>query len=131
MKNKIIFACLFFLLVPMHQVFADVPVATQITDLKNLDTDADGLSDFSELNIYNTNINNPDTDGDGYSDGEEIKYNFDPKSSINDKLKKKIVVTLADQSLSYMLGDYIIDTFKISSGKKGWDTLPGEFEILK
>ncbi len=46
--------------------------------LKAKDTDGDGLSDYDELNIYNTSPYLEDTDSDGYKDGEEIEKNFDP-----------------------------------------------------
>ncbi|MFO7872449.1 MAG: hypothetical protein R6U26_02280 [Candidatus Undinarchaeales archaeon] len=36
------------------------------------DTDADGISDWNETNVYHTNPNLPDTDYDGYSDRMEI-----------------------------------------------------------
>ena len=48
------------------------------------DTDLDGLSDRSEIDIYHTNPNLFDTDGDGASDGQEILDGtnpLDPKSS--------------------------------------------------
>jgi hypothetical protein len=41
-------------------------------DPTNPDTDADGVADGDEPNIYGTNALNPDTDGDGFSDGEEL-----------------------------------------------------------
>ncbi|HNV97543.1 MAG TPA: CAP domain-containing protein [bacterium] len=47
-------------------------------NLKNIDSDKDGLSDFDEINIYKTNPNNPDTDGDGINDCEEIKRGLNP-----------------------------------------------------
>ena len=40
------------------------------------------------------------------------------------------MVALADQSLSYRLGDYIVGSFKISSGLPKTPTPTGEFEIL-
>jgi hypothetical protein len=46
--------------------------------MEALDTDGDGLSDWDELNIYNTNATNPDTDGDGVSDGDEVNNGTDP-----------------------------------------------------
>lgn len=46
--------------------------------LKTKDTDGDGLSDYDELNIYNTSPYLEDTDGDGFKDSEEIKNNADP-----------------------------------------------------
>ena len=36
------------------------------------DTDADGVADGDEPNIYGTDPLNPDTDGDGATDGEEL-----------------------------------------------------------
>ena len=45
-----------------------------------LDTDKDGISDFDEINIYNTNPNSPDSDNDGFNDGIEIVRGYDPTS---------------------------------------------------
>ena len=45
-----------------------------------IDTDADGISDIDEINLYGTNPNKADTDGDMISDGDEIDiYGTDPK----------------------------------------------------
>jgi hypothetical protein len=41
-------------------------------DPTNPDTDADGVADGDEPNIYGTDPLNPDTDGDGLGDGEEL-----------------------------------------------------------
>jgi hypothetical protein len=41
-------------------------------DPNNVDTDADGVADGDELNIYGTEPTLFDTDGDGVSDGEEL-----------------------------------------------------------
>lgn len=101
------------------------------TDLQKLDSDNDGLTDFREINIYHTNQNNTDSDGDGYGDGDETKYGYDPNKAGDDRLEKSIVVTLADQSLSYKLGDYVIDTFKISGGLPRTPTPPGQYSVLK
>lgn len=43
-----------------------------------LDSDGDGLSDFSEDNTIGTDKNDPDWDDDEMSDGFEVRYNFDP-----------------------------------------------------
>lgn len=42
------------------------------------DTDDDGLSDYDELNIYETDPLNPDSDGDGLQDGDEPHIGLDP-----------------------------------------------------
>ncbi len=46
-------------------------------DLKDPDTDGDGLSDIREL-VVGTNPSNPDTDGDGLSDGAEVIQGLNP-----------------------------------------------------
>ncbi len=46
--------------------------------LKNKDTDGDGLSDYDELNIYNTSPYLEDSDSDGFSDKQEINNDKDP-----------------------------------------------------
>jgi hypothetical protein len=50
-------------------------------ELRNMDSDGDGLSDYDEVNTYGTDPNNSDTDGDGYLDGEEVENGFDPLSA--------------------------------------------------
>lgn len=47
-------------------------------ELKNKDTDSDGLNDYDELNIYGTSPYLEDTDGDAANDGEETKTGEDP-----------------------------------------------------
>lgn len=42
-----------------------------------IDSDLDGLTDQSEIQIYQTDPKNPDTDGDRYYDGAEILANSD------------------------------------------------------
>lgn len=48
-------------------------------DLKNADSDGDGLSDFEEKAL-GTDPENIDSDGDGYLDKEEIDNGYDPLS---------------------------------------------------
>ena len=43
-----------------------------------LDTDADGLGDEEEEQLYGTDPLNYDTDGDGVNDGWEINFGYDP-----------------------------------------------------
>ena len=45
------------------------------------DSDKDEVSNYDEVNIYNTDPTNADSDGDGYIDGAEILGGFDPTQS--------------------------------------------------
>lgn len=47
-------------------------------DLKNKDTDQDGLSDYDELNVYKTSPYLNDSDSDGINDRDEIQKGSDP-----------------------------------------------------
>lgn len=48
-------------------------------ELRQRDSDDDGLSDYDEMYVYDTNPLDPDTDGDGLTDYEEIEeYGTDP-----------------------------------------------------
>jgi hypothetical protein len=51
------------------------------TDIRNRDTDGDGLSDGDEVNQYHTNPLLADTDGDGIPDGIEIQTSTNPLDS--------------------------------------------------
>jgi len=48
------------------------------SELINIDSDGDGLTNDEENNIWATDPNNSDTDGDGYLDGEEVENGYDP-----------------------------------------------------
>ncbi|MFH0873524.1 MAG: hypothetical protein V1846_01640 [Candidatus Komeilibacteria bacterium] len=48
------------------------------TDLKNKDTDADGLTDYDEIYLYGTSPYLKDTDSDGVADGTEVQRGTDP-----------------------------------------------------
>ncbi|MDX1480668.1 MAG: S8 family serine peptidase [Woeseiaceae bacterium] len=49
------------------------------------DTDADGLTDFDELNVHATDPNNDDSDGDRLGDGEEVtSWGTDPLDTDTD-----------------------------------------------
>jgi hypothetical protein len=48
------------------------------TDIRNPDTDGDGLTDGQEVNTYRTNPLLADTDGDGVNDGLEVRAGSDP-----------------------------------------------------
>jgi len=46
-----------------------------------LDTDGDGVSDFDEINLYESNPEAVDTDNDGVTDGIEIMRGFNPNDA--------------------------------------------------
>jgi hypothetical protein len=48
------------------------------TNKDAIDTDGDGLSDYEEVKVYNSNPLLLDTDGDGYSDLQEVKNGYNP-----------------------------------------------------
>ncbi|MCK5459559.1 L,D-transpeptidase [Candidatus Parcubacteria bacterium] len=52
-----------------------------------MDSDADGVSDYDEINVYYTDMNNPDTDGDGFSDWVELNSGYSPHNSTIIKLE--------------------------------------------
>ena len=62
----------------LNQVLANTPSLFEVDDLRLLDTDKDGLSDYDELNFYHTSPYLDDTDSDGYSDKDEIDNLDDP-----------------------------------------------------
>lgn len=47
-----------------------------------IDRDGDGISDFDEINLYQTDPDKADTDSDGVTDGIEIMRGFDPQSPV-------------------------------------------------
>ena len=51
---------------------------TELFNLKNIDTDKDGLNNFDELYVYKTSPYLEDTDSDGISDNDEIERGTDP-----------------------------------------------------
>jgi lipoprotein-anchoring transpeptidase ErfK/SrfK len=109
---------------------AGLPMLTE-DQLKSMDSDHDGLSDYDEIYIYHTDPNNPDTDGDGYSDGLEVANGYDPNKNFDDKLQKEIDVDLATQTLVYSLGPYQVGKILVSTGAKNLPTPPGEYSIIK
>jgi len=62
---------------PDNDKLSNIEEYNEGTNPQVFDTDVDGLSDFDEIKIYQTNAINPDTDGDGHNDGED-EYPLDP-----------------------------------------------------
>jgi hypothetical protein len=96
--------------------------------LKDSDYDQDGLSDRLEL-LFGADPTNSDSDDDTYLDGAEVKAGFDPASATAVKLKKHIEVNIAKQELSYFLGQAEMGKYLTSTGRKGYATPKGTYEI--
>jgi len=74
------------------------------TDILDSDSDNDGLSDYDELIVYNTNPNNIDSDSDGASDRDEIDGGTDPN------------INLAEVDIADNDNDGIADQWEIQFG---------------
>jgi len=61
-------------------------------EMKNKDTDKDGLSDYDELNSYKTSPYLEDSDSDGFSDKEEIANNKDPNCPVGRECAGNVLV---------------------------------------
>ena len=94
---------------------------------ENTDSDGDKLWDHEEVK-WGTDPHNPDSDGDGYKDKVEIINGYDPLGS--GRFPKWIRIDLSEQSLSYGYGPKAVDTFIVSTGKRGFKTPTGEFSVL-
>lgn len=97
--------------------------------LKDADADFDGLSDYDEIILFHTDPTNADTDGDGYADGLEVQHDYDPVVPDGAKLKKKIVINLKQQKLSYYIGPKPLGTYLVSTGAIGKTTPKGTFAV--
>jgi subtilisin family serine protease len=60
---------------------ATLPAWQFTTELREIDTDKDGISDSRETNTYGTNSTKTDSDGDGLNDYAEIMAGLDPDNS--------------------------------------------------
>lgn len=54
------------------------------TDIWLADTDGDGISDYAEVNVTDTNPLKADTDRDGLKDGDEVSAGLDPNNKKTD-----------------------------------------------
>ncbi len=64
---------------------SDIIAEREQTDILK-DTDQDGISDFDEVSLYNTDPQVADTDNDGFTDGAEILAGFDPHSDVRESV---------------------------------------------
>lgn len=56
-------------------------IKERVGDATTKDSDKDGISDYDEVNLYNTDPFNPDSDGDSFIDGTEVMAGYDPTNS--------------------------------------------------
>ncbi len=64
----------------------DKVIKERIGDAITKDSDKDGISDYDEVNLYQTNPFTADTDGDGFIDSVEITQGFNPLNTQSEAL---------------------------------------------
>ncbi len=79
--------------------------AKTIEQLRTMDTDGDGLSDFDELYVYSTSPYLKDSDSDTFSDKDEVAQGFDPNCPKGQECRSSSTAntsstTVNDQSVS-------------------------------
>lgn len=77
-----------------------------IADLKERDTDNDGLTDHQELYQYNTSIFLEDTDSDGFTDYDEVMQGFSPLCPKGENCDFLSLIT-PNSKLSDVVGDVV------------------------
>ncbi len=85
--------------------------------LKNIDTDHDGLTDYDELNVYNTSPYLEDTDSDGVNDKDEITQGTNPLCF------KEECEEINEENVDF--------NFETSTNKNNLNFNGAEFEALK
>ncbi|MFW9875361.1 MAG: hypothetical protein ACFFG0_19825, partial [Candidatus Thorarchaeota archaeon] len=103
---------------PDYDLLTNILEYQSDTDPQNPDSDADGLLDGEEVNVYSTNPLVEDTDSDGLLDGEEVNtYGTDPLNIDTDS-------------------DGLLDGEEVNvygtdplSGDTDFDTMPDKWEI--
>lgn len=104
------------------------PIDKKPLKLENSDYDSDGLSDRMELK-FRTDLKNKDTNGNGIPDGKELESGYDPAKKEKVKLAKTIKIDKVNQVLTYFLNDVKIGEYKVSTGIRN-STPKGEFKIV-
>ena len=56
----------------------DKIIAERVSESVFRDSDGDGITDYDEISIFNTDPYSADSDGDGFIDGVEVENGFDP-----------------------------------------------------
>lgn len=82
----------------------------RIGDAATKDSDKDGISDYDEIHLYQTNPFTADTDGDGFIDGAEIAQGFNP----NDSRSQSVIAYESPQDSGFVRED-ILKVASVSS----------------
>lgn len=85
---------------PKNVTKEDEVASTSIDQLKNKDTDSDGLSDRDETDIYRTSPYLEDTDGDSIKDIDEIRKGKDPNCPEGKDCSGKIATSTLESDIS-------------------------------
>jgi lipoprotein-anchoring transpeptidase ErfK/SrfK len=104
------------------------PFNIQPVKIAASDADSDGLNDSLEIK-FKTNPLLADTDADGHSDFEEIDKAFDPLSTSTKKLAQKVEISLKKQLLTYYVAGQVWKEFTVSTGKASMPTPTGTFTV--
>jgi len=91
------------------QLDAEQNAAKTIAELKESDTDQDGLTDYQELYQYYTSIFLPDTDSDGFTDAEEVSLGEDPLCPTGESCNLLRLITPTTK-LSSIVEDITLDS---------------------
>ncbi|OGH67375.1 MAG: hypothetical protein A3B90_01655 [Candidatus Magasanikbacteria bacterium RIFCSPHIGHO2_02_FULL_41_13] len=95
------------------------------------DFDADGLNDAIEV-TFHASLGNVDTDADGYSDYDEVMSGYDPASATtNLRLSRAVIVDRSTQRVSYRVNGIEMKNFPVSTGNPFTPTPAGEFSVQR
>lgn len=90
-----------------------------VAALRAKDTDGDGLSDWDELNVYNTSPYLEDSDSDGFSDFEEIMNGTDPNCAEGaDCGKENAILSETAEGLDVEVSDFNFNSTSILSAEE-------------
>jgi hypothetical protein len=107
----------------IESLAASISKSSQVSDSLHSDSDGDGLSDGSEINIHKTDPLTTDTDKDGLTDGAEVNLHgsdpLDPDSD-NDGLKdgEEVTVYLTNPLNPDTNGDGIRDGVEVLASEQ-------------
>jgi lipoprotein-anchoring transpeptidase ErfK/SrfK len=109
-----------------HKLLAMADTAPLFPDFDN-----DGLTDQQEIDL-GTDRTSADSDKDGYPDGNEVYNGFNPLAGNRDRqVKRRVLVNLDTQSLTYYLNDVEVGVVPVSTGLLRWATPNGEFKVQR